>query len=385
VTVLVTATLSSVTSTSGAADDATVPAPKGDLYRPPRPLRDAPPGTLIWAQKVAKPRLTPPATIWRVLYHSRTRDGADVAVSGIALVPDAAPPAGTRPVYAWGHGTSGMGDQCAPSKRIRDNLPPYGGQQLERGAVVVATDYDGLGTPGVPTYLDGVAEGQAMLDSVRAVAGLPNVGTLGDVVIAGHSQGGRAALFASQLAVRYAPELHVSGVLAIAPGAELSTLVPAIERSSYRGFVLIAAIGWQAAYGLDPVPYLTAAAVKDLPRVAKECADATIQRYETRTRDQVVSQALIDAPAVRELIDENSPGGLDPHVPILVVQGDRDEQVPPIVSAQLAAKYCALGATVSRQLYVDASHDGVIDAAGDDALAWIAARFNEEPAAADCA
>lgn len=382
--VVVTGTLATVTSTLGAAADSSVPAPKGDLYQPPRPLPDAPPGTLIWAQKVAKPRLNPPATIWRVLYHSRTRDGTDVAVSGMALVPDAAPPAGGRPVYAWAHGTSGMGDQCAPSKHIRDNLPPYGGQQVERGAVVVATDYDGLGTPGDPTYLVAVAEGQAVLDSVRAVAGLPNVGGLGDVVIAGHSQGGGAALFAGELAPSYAPELHVDGVLALAPNAELSTVVPAVERSVYLGFVLLTAVGWQAGYHLDPARYLTPAAVKDLPRVAKECVDATIHRYKTRTRAQVVKQELVDVPALRKLMDENSPGGLDPHVPIFLAQGDRDEQIPPVVSAQLDAKYCGLGATVSRHLYAGASHDGVVDAANDDALAWIAARFNHELAAADC-
>lgn len=376
--------LAAVPSTLGAAADTTVPAPKGDLYRPPRPLPDAPPGTLIWAQKVAKPRLNPPATIWRVLYHSRTRDGTDVAVSGMALVPDAATPGGGRPVYAWAHGTSGIGDQCAPSKHIRDNLPPYGGQQLERGAVVVATDYDGLGTPGDHTYLVGVAEGQAVLDGVRAVAGLPNVSGLGDVVIAGISQGGAAALFAAQLAPSYAPELHVDGVVALAPGAELLTVVPAVERSGYLGFVLLTAVGFQAGYHLDPATYLTPAAVKDLPRVAKECVDATIERYKTRTPAQVVLHELADVPAVSELMEANSAGGLDPHVPIFLAQGDRDEQIPPVVTAQLDAKYCGIGANVSRHLYAGASHDGVVDAANDDVLAWITARFDHEPATADC-
>src|SRR4051794_41542349 len=34
---------------------------------------------------------------------------------------------------------------------FRSNLPPYGGPLVARGAELVATDYEGLGTPGEPT------------------------------------------------------------------------------------------------------------------------------------------------------------------------------------------------------------------------------------------
>ena len=130
------------------------------------PLPSAPAGTLIWAQRVDQPALDPPGTIWRILYHSRSRTDADIAVSGFAVVPLAGPPAGGRPVYAWAHGSVGQADRCAPSHAIANNLPPLGGQQIGAGAVIVATDYEGLGTPGEPTYLDGVAEAHAVLDSV---------------------------------------------------------------------------------------------------------------------------------------------------------------------------------------------------------------------------
>jgi len=41
---------------------------------------------------------------------------------------------------------------------------------LARGYVVVATDYEGLGDPGVHPYLVGVSEAYAVLDSVRAAS-----------------------------------------------------------------------------------------------------------------------------------------------------------------------------------------------------------------------
>src|SRR4029453_674633 len=137
-------------------------------------------------------------------------------------------------------------DQCAPSHEIRQNLPPYGGLQIERGAVLVATDYEGLGTPGVPTSTVVLAEGRAVLDSIRAVAGLPNVGQLGDVMLAGHSQGGRAALFAAEIAPEYAPELRLVGALALAPGVELPALVDHLVASPGAGIALIGAIGLRA-------------------------------------------------------------------------------------------------------------------------------------------
>ena len=68
----------------------------------------------IWAQRVTRIPIHPAAAIWRILYHSRNRDDHDIAVSGFAIVPNAPAPAGGRLVYAWAHGTVGLGDQCAP-------------------------------------------------------------------------------------------------------------------------------------------------------------------------------------------------------------------------------------------------------------------------------
>ena len=148
------------------------PAPNGNLYQPPKPLPHRPPGTLIWAEKVPLP-LNPPATVWQILYHSRSLAGKDIAVSGFAIVPTSAAASGRRLVYAWAHGSAGQADRCAPSHDVTSNLPPYGGLLVARGAELVATDYEGLGTPGEPTPYVGIAEGHAVLDSVRAAGQLP--------------------------------------------------------------------------------------------------------------------------------------------------------------------------------------------------------------------
>ncbi|MGD5929547.1 alpha/beta fold hydrolase, partial [Xanthomonas citri pv. citri] len=82
------------------------------------------------------------------------------------------------------------------------------------------TDYEGLGTPSTHPYLIGVSQGRSVLDMVRGARKLDR--SLGKkVLIAGHSQGGHAALWAAALAGRWTPELDVRGTLALAPASHL--------------------------------------------------------------------------------------------------------------------------------------------------------------------
>ncbi|HJQ51289.1 MAG TPA: alpha/beta fold hydrolase [Gaiellaceae bacterium] len=333
--------------------------------------------------------LNPPATVWRILYHSRSAAGHDVADSGFAIVPTSAAPHGARPVYAWAHGSAGQGDQCAPSHDVRGNLPPYGGQLAAHGAALVATDYEGLGTPGEPTPYVGVAEAHAILDSVRATKQLPGVERLGPVVIAGHSQGGGAALWAAQLARSYAPGLDVRGAVALAPAAQFTTMVKALSKapfSQFLGEALWALDGLRAAYGkqLPLEGLLTSAARTDLARVAHECATQTIARWRRRPARTMFARNPLSVPALVRILDQNSPGAIDPQVPIFLAQGSRDEQIPLRVSAQLEARYCRLGATVTRRIYPGADHEGVVDAAQTNVLAWINARVHGRTAPASC-
>ena len=77
-------------------------------------------------------------------------------------------------------------------------------QWLKAGYVVAQTDYQGLGTPGTHLYLIGHPEGAAVDNIVLAARQLnPSIGKR--FAIAGHSQGGQAALFAAAEAGRDDP------------------------------------------------------------------------------------------------------------------------------------------------------------------------------------
>ena len=131
-------------------------------------------------------------------------------MSGAIFIPPGKAPAGGRDVIAWAHPTSGVVEKCAPSL-MPDTAGMIWGLQsmLAKGYVVVATDYPGLGTPGIHPYLIGESEGRAVLDSVRAARAMPQSGASNRFVVWGHSQGGHAALYTGELAKSYAPELEL--------------------------------------------------------------------------------------------------------------------------------------------------------------------------------
>jgi pimeloyl-ACP methyl ester carboxylesterase len=78
------------------------------------------------------------------------------------------------------------------------------------------------------------------------------------VLLAGHSEGGHAALWAAELAPSCAPELQVGGAAALAPGADLPTLVR-LAGSRPAGLASAATylvVAWSDTYHLPPRPCL---------------------------------------------------------------------------------------------------------------------------------
>jgi len=110
------------------------------------------------------------------------------------------------------------------------------GRAARLGTIVTCPDYEGMGTPGMPTYLNIDSEAHSMIDAVRAARDLAtqlSVPVSMRWAAAGHSQGGGAAIGAAQLAATYAPELDMRGTVAFAPaGAKWS---PAFLQKNLMG------------------------------------------------------------------------------------------------------------------------------------------------------
>jgi pimeloyl-ACP methyl ester carboxylesterase len=285
-----------------------------------------------------------------------------------------------------------MDDPCAESKKTaageQSQLTLLGGAALANDWVVVATDYQGIGTPGIHPYLVGGIEGRNVLDAARAVEQIPETGASDDspVLVWGHSQGGQAAAFAGELAASYAPGLNVKGVVAGSPPGDLTSLLSApVDRpQQLLGFVPMVLAGFEAAYpNLDLSGLLTDAGVAAVASMEGKCLGEIIGAFAGQSPTTLLKANPNDDPQLTELFQENSAGRATA-IPMFVYHGDADEVVNVNSSQVMAQRYCAAGATIDRVVYPGASHTSVIGTAANDIQSWMRARLAGEPAPSTC-
>ncbi len=353
------------------------------FYVPPSPLPKKPPGTIIRSQPITAPT---GAKAWRVLYHSRSVGGDDIAVSGVVVAPTGAAPKGGRTVVTWAHGTAGLADQCAPSKSTDAAAAiPFVDDLVQAGYVVTATDYEGLGTPGVHPYLVGESEGRSVLDAARAAKDLDATRANDDVLVAGHSQGGQSALFAGELAASYAPELQVLGVAAAAPAADVEQILPlAGGIRGGGGYLVMGVEGFHAAYPqVDPASVLTPDALSKADVATTKCAGDVMDIYNNGA-SSVLAHDPLSIPTWQKLLHTNSAGNRSAGAPLLIVQGTADTTIPQVLTDVFVKKACAANDTVDYRTYTGATHGSVIDAAHADVVAWMTDRAGGAAAPSTC-
>jgi len=188
------------------------------------------PGTLISQEEIST-KLNG-AKAWRVRYHSTDVNNAPHEVTGLVIAPDS--PGSNRPVFTWGHGTTGLGDAACPSaqpdpaRELITYFQPQATQQIDFGVpglqgfidagwVVCATDYQGLGTPGVHQYTVGRSQARDTINIVHAARTM-QVGAGTVVGCAGWSEGGGTAAAVAELDAADYGDLNLIGTVPISPG-----------------------------------------------------------------------------------------------------------------------------------------------------------------------
>ena len=135
--------------------------------------RERTPGTVVKAAPLRHGLWIPGTTsrAFKLTYVTSDARGRRALSTGTLFLPKGRAPRRGWPVVSWAHGTSGLGDACAPS-RVGPALPrrdrPYLANWMREGYAVVASDYAGLGTPGLPAYLNGRSEAHNIVDIVKA-------------------------------------------------------------------------------------------------------------------------------------------------------------------------------------------------------------------------
>ncbi|MCP5266898.1 MAG: alpha/beta fold hydrolase [Burkholderiaceae bacterium] len=363
------------------------------------------PGEMISSKSISAPTgVTASSANYLITYRIRGVAGDFRDEKAVVLIPGGTAPSGGYPVIAWGHGTTGDADICAPSASA--DLAQYGAylnQYLAQGYAVVAPDYEGLGTPGGHPYLHVPSEGQAMVRAVQAAkAGFASLSSRWAAV--GHSQGGQAALAAAEYA-GLATGMSFVGTVAFAPASNVETIGDQLRAAADNpsapipdriaagtgavGFGALILGGVQAvspSFQFSSALGTAGAGLED--SVNTKClndvfADAqaavTAAITSSNSLESVLKASWKTDPAVSAYLPLMEPGTKQLSAPTLLIQGTADTTVPATATQALLARMQGLGSTVTYSEKAGSTHSSIIVDGIVDALGFLATRFAATP------
>jgi hypothetical protein len=351
--------------------------PLTGFYDTPHPLPPGKPGELIRSEPIDQYNLPFELSVLRVLYHSRTANGEDVAVSAVVLVPDGKPPAGGRPLIAWAHEFRGAARQCAPSLMKNLGAGPILAMYANLGYAVVASDYSGLGADSGKPVLDMHSNALDVIYSVAAARAA--VKEIGPKWIAfGPFEGGMAAVAVSESEVRdpnYLGSVATSGVV------DAQEAYQRFAQGSSNRMLLVLASTVKALYPEFQVSdMLNDAALPAYLRVAETCGGETESEFTTG----MLKPGWESNRFVKEFFGRNTPGQKPAHGPLLVISGEADPAIPAEMTGKTVARMCKQGSRILFLKYPDLDASGAMGASVADQISWIKARFAGYVAPGNC-
>lgn len=380
---------SSVTpAPQGVSAGITAQAPDA-FYDPPSDLPHQP-GALLRSEPLKDVILPAGVRGWRILYATTVDDSTPATAVATVFAPTD-PAAGPRPVVAWDHATTGLLQKCMPSLF---STPTKGIPERDRivmaGWVVVATDYSFAEKGGPHPYLIGEGEARATLDSVRAARQMSEL-TLGTrIVVWGYSQGGHAALWTGIVGPRYAPDLEILGVAAIAPAANIKNIL-AMDVAVDKRFGPFLALSYSRFYpDITFEQALRLEALDAAHRVVNLCAFA--QPEDPETIEAVA--ATFDGPALatrsnkalQARLEQNTADGLI-QAPVVIAQGLSDVVVPPSATDAYVEERCSAGQRLEYWTFAGRDHFTIFQPGTpleELLIGWTTARFADRPQASGC-
>lgn len=368
------------------------PPEPGKFFEADLPL-ESPPGRLVRSEDYPATDLPEGASARRILYTTTLNGGVPATASALVIWKDEAGSGAPRRAVAWGNGTIGALPGCAVSLQRRPlrNIPAVS-EVLDEGWVFIASDYAGLATPGPHPYLIGEGEARSILDAVRAAHDLRELTISLETVVWGHSQGGHAALWTGILARSYAPELQVKGVAAISPASDLPAMLTGIEATP-AGRILSSYVA--RAYA-DTYPDLYFDGVvrpgarwqaREMARRCLADSRAIVPAFIAgRLTEDSIFSSRNTGTAFRRRLAENVPAG-PIGVPILILQGTKDEIAAEPIQAAYVAGRCRAGERVDYQPLRSHDHLSIVqpDAPTTEILmTWSRGRFAGRAGASTC-
>lgn len=332
------------------------------------------PGTVVGTGELPREWWIPgTARAYTTTYTTTGPGNAPALSTGAVYLPEGMPPPGGWPVVSWAHGTVGIGDRCAPSRNPKTERDSnYLSHWLRQGYAVVASDYVGLGTPGVHPYLDGRIAAHSVIDMVRAArAQSPELSR--KWVVIGQSQGGHAAMFTARLATGYAPELDYRGAVGTGVPTNLDLAlpiagpyIPELPLRESAAYIAYALTGLRAGHpDLNLDDYLSPRGRELLNRAETACSGEMEELFESVTIGELFSRPLLD-PAVQKAIRDTLTvpvSGYDR--PLFIGQGIDDRTLPYPLTLKFAADLALNGVNFTIRPYPHGHSETMADSLPD--------------------
>jgi hypothetical protein len=347
-----------------------------------------PPGTTITSVPLDPAlSLTGAGPAYRVLYSTVNQHDQPAVSTGAVFLPPGPAPDGGFPVIAWAHGTVGLGDDCTPSalpRTPRDD--EYLSHWLGEGYAVIASDYVGLGTPGLMSYLNSVTTAHGVVDSVIAAhdMGLP---LSRKWAIVGQSQGGGAAISSARWATEFSQGtgLDYRGVVATGTPANIDKLItqagPDLQlpelgpiANAYAAYILAALREARPDLNINGV--LSPAGMDAANRAETVCTLALSDQLAHLTPAALFSAPLNSIPGMADALYAfmGTPStGFDR--PILLGVGLLDRDVPPSSTLSFYDQLVANNQNVTLRVYPEEDHSGTVLASLTDSTPFLRQAF----------
>lgn len=337
------------------------------------------------------------ADIQVIRYNMPNVNGERAEATAMVFYPNTPQPQDGWRVVVWEHGTVGSGDSCAPSNnQLNNNFRGLASSLLAQGYVIVAPDYEGLGTRGIHPYLNLKSAAQSAIYAVRAFKEQQGNRFNGAWVSVGQSQGGHASLATAQFAdedpnykaaVAAAPASSLGYIISeVAPQA-LRALVEAgqdnaakavyAELLAYAAYVAVGIKAYEPGFNYRNIFSSRAGIVAEKAEGTTGenglCLGPLITEYMQDIDDYLVNnpeKTVVDYPglvenfqnnsSVEKFLENNQPATEKINVPVMIIQGTADMAVPYPVTNTLQQGLKDMGTTVTFVEVENASHTEAI-------------------------
>jgi hypothetical protein len=355
--------------------------PLSKFYDAPNPLPSQKAGDLIRSEKFDDYDLPSGVLAVRILYHSRSASGQDVAASGVVLYPDAKPPAGGWPVIAWAHALNGVARTCAPSLARNVEAGPILAMYVNLGYAAVATDYTGLGSSFRNAFSDTQSNATDVIYSVTAARAAVTALDSRWVAI-GIGQGGAVVVALAELE-REIRDPHYLGSIAVSGLDDPQDRYGHSSPPAFPDTPLFLAYGIKTVYPrFDVKDMLTDKAFALYAKLSQACTDS--DRQSRLSPAEILKPNWASNKFVRQYFSRDTLGQKPAQGPLLVISSELDPSIPIQRTALAITRMCKQGDRVQFERYPQSEADRLFGDSVRDQISWLQARFSGQAAPSNC-